>query len=188
MKTTLIPDALGRLKVRVIETVRARGIPFEVLALSVFLLSICASASLAQQQGVNYDESRVPAYTLPDPLVMASGQKVTSARMWMEKRRPELLKLFETYEYGHSPGRPEGMTFHVDSVDRNALGGKATRKEVLVNFSGKKDGPKMRLLIYLPNRVPPVPKAQLGMAIWKASRLSLPMWAASFSISKPKKK
>jgi len=46
---------------------------------------------------------------------MANGQPVTSARMWMEKRRPELLKLFETYEYGRSPGRPVITTigFHL---------------------------------------------------------------------------
>ena len=107
---------------------------------------------------VNYDESKVPSYTLPNPLVMASGQRVTSARMWVEKRRPQLLKLFQTYEYGRSPGRPRGMTFHVISADMNALGGKAIRKQVLINFTGKKDGPRMTLLMYLPKGAPgPLP-------------------------------
>lgn len=114
------------------------------------LLMLGPRTALAQQQGVNYDESKVPSYMLPNPLVMADGQRVTSVRMWMEKRRPELLKLFETNEYGFSPSRPAGMTFRVASVDRNALGGKAVRKEVVINFFGKKDGPEMRLLIYLP--------------------------------------
>lgn len=41
----------------------------------------------------NYDESKVPPYTLPDPLVMASGARVTSAAMWKRQRRPELLRL-----------------------------------------------------------------------------------------------
>jgi hypothetical protein len=128
------------------------------VAITVFLPLIVARVALAQQQGTNYDESRVPAYTLPDPLAMANGQRVTSAKMWMEKRRPELLKLFETDEYGYSPGRPKGMTFHVVSVDEKALNGEAIRKEVLINFSGRKDGPKMRLLVYLPKNAPgPVP-------------------------------
>jgi hypothetical protein len=35
-------------------------------------------------------------------------------------------------------------------VDRKSLGGKAIRKEVSVFFTGKKDGPRMDLLIYLP--------------------------------------
>lgn len=128
------------------------------VAIAAFLPLMVAKVALAQRQGTNYDESRVPAYTLPNPLVMANGQSVTTAKMWMEKRRPELLRLFETEEYGRSPGRPKGMTFHVISVDENALDGKAIRKEVLINFSGKKDGPQMRLLIYLPKNVPgPVP-------------------------------
>src|SRR5437773_11626448 len=36
----------------------------------------------------NYAEDKVPAYTLPDPLVMSSGERVTSASMWRERRRP----------------------------------------------------------------------------------------------------
>ena len=148
------PFGMRRWKRRPLEGWSQSGI---AVALA-FLLLMVASAALGQQAGTNYDESKVPAYTLPNSLAMASGQLVTSARMWTEKRRPELLKLFETYEYGHSPGRPRGMTFHVASVNRNALGGKAVRKEVVINFTGKEDGQKMRLLIYLPKGAPgPVP-------------------------------
>src|SRR4029079_13041825 len=84
------------------------------------------------------------------PLVTSSGEKVSDAKMWKEKRRPEILKLFETHVYGRSPGRPRNMTFEVTSVDRKALGGLAVRKEASVYFTGKKDGPKMDMLIYLP--------------------------------------
>ncbi len=127
-------------------------------AIAALFLLMGAKVALAQQQGTNYEEWRVPAYTFPNPLVMANGQSVTSAKMWMEKRRPELLRLFETDEYGHSPGHPKGMTFQEVSVDENALKGKAIRKEVLINFFGKKDGPQMRLLVYLPENSPgPVP-------------------------------
>src|SRR5207253_49520 len=41
----------------------------------------------------NYSEDKVPAYTLPDPLTMASGERVTSPQMWRERRRPEILNL-----------------------------------------------------------------------------------------------
>ena len=44
---------------------------------------------------VNYDESRVGTYTLPDPLRMADGKPVRDAKTWMEKRRPEVVRLFE---------------------------------------------------------------------------------------------
>jgi len=97
----------------------------------------------------NYDESKVPKYTLPDPLVMADGQRVSDRSMW-PKRRAEILRLFEEHVYGKSPGRPEGLKFEVKSVTRDALAGKATRKEVAICFAGKADGPKMDLLVYLP--------------------------------------
>lgn len=98
-----------------------------------------------------YDEAQVPAYNIPDALICSDGAKVTDAEMWKSRRRPELMKLFETEVYGRSPGKPGRMTFKVTSVDKNALGGKATRKEVTAYFLGTNDGPKMNILIYVPN-------------------------------------
>ena len=51
----------------------------------------------------NYDEDQVPAYTLPDPLVLASGEPVVDAATWTRKRRPEILQLFKTHVYGEMP-------------------------------------------------------------------------------------
>ena len=45
---------------------------------------------------VNYDESKVPAYSLPEALTCFDGAPVTSAQIWHEKRRPELLSVFES--------------------------------------------------------------------------------------------
>src|SRR6266508_5003750 len=50
----------------------------------------------------NYDEAKVPPYTLPDPLVMANGRLVRNAREW-KARRAEILKLYETQIYGRVP-------------------------------------------------------------------------------------
>ena len=50
------------------------------------------------------------------------------------------------------------MRFQVASVNQQALGGKATRKEVTVLFNGKEDGPRMSILIYVPAKAAkPVP-------------------------------
>jgi len=125
--------------------------PTRFWALSWLILGSMSFA--ADLPPVNYDESKVPKYTLPDPLVGRDGQKVTDPVAWRQRRRPELLALFQTYVYGKMPGRPEAMKFEVRSVARDALGGKATRKEVAVLFAGKADGPKMDILIYLPNQV-----------------------------------
>src|SRR4051812_14146015 len=51
----------------------------------------------------NYDEAKVPAFTLPEALVMASGERVMSAEMWRTRRRSEILKFYETEIYGRVP-------------------------------------------------------------------------------------
>jgi len=120
--------------------------------LIVALLSALGTASLAAQPSeTNYDESKVPEYTLPDPLRMADGRPVADAAAWRDRRRPEILELFRQHVYGRAPGRPEAMVFRTRSTAADALDGKATRKEVAVLFAGRDDGPKMDVLIYLPN-------------------------------------
>ncbi len=114
----------------------------------VFLLA--ATATLAQPKGANYDESKVPHYTLPNPLVLSSGAPVRDAKTWTAKRRPEILALFENNMQGHNPARFKETAFELTSIDPKALGGKAIRKEITVLFNGNKDGPKMSLLLYLP--------------------------------------
>jgi hypothetical protein len=109
-------------------------------------------------QDTNYDESKVPEYTLPDPLVCEDGTQVKDAEMWERKRRPEILELFAEQMYGRAPGKPRFMTFATTSVDEEALDGKATRKEVTVHFTGREQDPNMSVLIYLPNdKAGPVP-------------------------------
>lgn len=115
------------------------------------VLCFCSSLVVSAQEA-NYDESKVPAYTLPDPLQFSNGGRVDKARLW-KQRREEILNLFREHVYGKSPSKTGNMRFVVRSVEKNALNGMATRKEVRVLFSGKEDGPKMDILIYLPNKV-----------------------------------
>jgi len=123
---------------------------------SALLLSACAAhgqnAPRTEVAGipVNYDESRVGTYSLPDPLTLNNGAQVRDAKTWIQKRRPEIVRLFEENQFGRSPGRPAGMSFDVFDKGAAALDGKALRKQVTVYFSRDKAGPKMDLLIYLP--------------------------------------
>lgn len=125
----------------------ARARAFSV---AVFCVGVAAD-SFAQPAGYNYDEAKVGAYTLPDPLTLASGAKVTDAETWRTKRRPEIVRLFETHMHGRSPARPAEMKFEVTGTDKNALGGRATRKEITVRFGAEADAALMRVLLYLPN-------------------------------------
>jgi hypothetical protein len=125
------------------------------------LLAVLAGASMAAAQNttppsevagipVNYDEAKTGSYTLPDPLTLLNGKKVTDAKTWTEKRRPEIVRLFEENQYGKSPARPAAMHFDVFDKGTPAFDGKAIRRQVTVYFTAGTDGPKMDLLVYLP--------------------------------------
>ena len=117
-------------------------------SLSAAVLLCCVLPASAQ---INYDEAKIPEYTLPDPLVSGDGQRVKDVKTWQTKRRPEILKMFQTQMYGRSPGRPKKMSFEVTSVDKKALGGKAIRRQVTIHLAGPKaKGPSINVLIYLP--------------------------------------
>ncbi len=127
----------------------------------LLILPMLATDAEAQAFKANEDESKVPSYTLPDPLVCEDGSRVTTAEQWRSKRRPELLTLFQEQMYGRTPEAPAGrvaVRFETRSETPDALGGKATRREVRVHFTDKADGPRMDVLLYLPNKATgPVP-------------------------------
>lgn len=132
----------------------------------LMLLIVCAAhAQIADSPdetvagiAVNYTESKVGSYTLPDVLTLTDGRAVRDAVTWFEVRRPEIVRLFEENQYGRSPGRPADMSFEVFDKATPAFDGKAIRKQVTIYFTKDKAGPQMDLLIYLPpNAGKPVP-------------------------------
>jgi hypothetical protein len=114
-------------------------------------IAMLAGAVLLQPAGANYDESKVPAYALPDPLVLASGRRVTDAAAWRQARRAEILGLFERHVFGTSLPAPPTLESVVRDVERQALGGAATRRQVSIRLAAGADAPALELLIYVPN-------------------------------------
>src|SRR5512137_744203 len=118
-------------------------------------LSIVSGYSQVTQEKVagitvNYDEALSGTYTLPDPLVFPNGKRVKSAGQWYKKRRPQIVSLFEEFEYGRIPETPKGLSFKVFDKGTPALNGKAIRRQVTVYLTKDTSGHKMDLLIYLP--------------------------------------
>src|SRR5258706_14225856 len=68
----------------------------------------------------NYDEAKVPPYTLPDPLVLPNGQRVRSAAIWQRERRPEIMRLYETEIFGRVPANAPKVTWRVTDTDSAA--------------------------------------------------------------------
>jgi hypothetical protein len=121
-------------------------------------MASCLAASAQGPSSANYDESKAGTFTLPDPLIFNNGRPVPTAREWMERRRAEILQLFETNVYGRSLRPPKHIRFNVFDVDNKALEGKAIRKQVTIYFSPQEDKAREDLLIYIPADAPkPVP-------------------------------
>lgn len=105
------------------------------------------------------DESKVPQYTVPDPLKFDDGTPVQSSQEWFEKRRPQLLKIFTEEMYGKAPPAPApaSLRFQILSHDENALDGLAIRKEIELTLADKPHPVKMTMLLYVPKTQRPAP-------------------------------
>jgi hypothetical protein len=98
----------------------------------------------------NLDEDQVGNLPIPDVLTCENGSKITTKEEWLAKRKPELMSLFEKEEYGKTPALGnQTFRFVLKREDREALGGKAVKREVTAYLSGK-ENPRAELLIYLP--------------------------------------
>ncbi|MBI1309763.1 acetylxylan esterase [bacterium] len=127
-------------------------------ALAVLCLLAVVESAFAQPAEFNYDEAKVPKFELTDPLTLLDGTKVTDAKTWTQKRRPELLRLFKENVYGTMPGVAADLWWKAFDSDANALGGKATRRQITIYFTRDTAGPQMDLLLYVPNKAKkPVP-------------------------------
>lgn len=99
---------------------------------------------------VNYTDANAGAYTLPDPLQLANGKPVKDAKTWQQKRRPELVKLFEELQFGRTPPAPKSLQYEVTDAGTKTHAGKALRKQITIFFGPGKAAPKLDLLLYTP--------------------------------------
>ncbi|MFA9391017.1 MAG: hypothetical protein ACERKD_14505 [Prolixibacteraceae bacterium] len=124
---------------------------------------LCFSSTNAQPSEANYDESKVPAYTLPDVLVLENGEHVVSENQWINFRRTEILHLFENDVYGKTPDKKVEFTFTTTKTVTNFMGGKATLKEVDLQLQTAVDVPIIHLLVIVPNDITGPAPAFVGL-------------------------
>ena len=106
----------------------------------------------------NYDESKVPVYTLPPLLTAKDGSEIKTAFDWVRKRRPEILQTFKDEIFGELPPRPDSFTKEVISVKEYALDNSAIRKEIKLTFTHNGKTHSFVMLVYIPkNATAPVP-------------------------------
>ena len=98
----------------------------------------------------NYTEEKAPPFTLPDPLVMASGQRITTAEQWTKERRPEILKVYQTEVYGLVPDSAPRVTWEVTESGGDFRDGLGTLRRVIGRMGDTPDGPRMNMAVYSP--------------------------------------
>jgi hypothetical protein len=130
-----------------------------------FAIIFSITPAFAQQKkeldiDVNYDESNVPKYNLPELLISAEGNTISSADDWINVRRPQILSLFGNLVYGQvpHPENPVITDITMQGVNKDFMEGKGTRKEILISFSNEKGTAEMTILVFVPNKASkPVP-------------------------------
>jgi hypothetical protein len=76
--------------------------------------------NLNAPNAANYDEAKANPYpNLPDPLMLKNGKKVTSAKIWWKKRRPEIVEDFDREIYGRQPAKIPGVRWDVVKVEKD---------------------------------------------------------------------
>jgi hypothetical protein len=114
----------------------------------------------------NYDESKVGTYTLPDPLVLADGTRVTDAKAWQTRRRPEILELYRSKIFGRLPQGLPVVDWKVTEAAQPAREGKAVRKQVVGTVGTGAKAVRINLSVYIPanakGRVPVILLANFG--------------------------
>ena len=104
---------------------------------------------------VNYDESKVPHYDLPDPLTTAEGTAVTNAKQWRNIRRPQILSLFANFIYGTVPTPPDPIqqSYQIIKEDKSFLDNKATKLDISIRFKNRKGTAQTHIIVFIPNQI-----------------------------------
>ncbi|SFC79977.1 glucuronyl esterase domain-containing protein [Spirosoma endophyticum] len=81
------------------------------------------SGNPSAPNAANVDEAQATPYTsLPDPLTLKNGRKVTTARQWWNERRPEIVEDFDREMYGRVPKNVPKVTWKVISETKEMNG------------------------------------------------------------------
>jgi hypothetical protein len=98
----------------------------------------------------NFDESKANPYPkLPDPLILNNGKKVTTAKMWWEQRRPQIVEDFDREVYGRVPPHTPKVTWEVAGTSRETAGKFAVITKQLVGHVDNSSYPQISVNIRL---------------------------------------
>jgi len=128
------------------------------LMIAFSLIALATQLQAQDHNQANYDESKVPEYTLPAVLKTTGNKEVKNKETWEKVRRPEIVTLFEDNIYGQMPKTYSSIKYSVTNENANAMNGKAKLKEVLIEVLNNNKSLKINLVLFVPNSATkPVP-------------------------------
>jgi len=91
----------------------------------------------------------VQPYSLPDPLVLKNGRPVTTAKMWWDQRRPELVEDFDREIYGRVPKVTPAVKWEVVGQKSDTNGGIPVIVKQLLGHVDNSSFPQIKVDIQL---------------------------------------
>lgn len=107
------------------------------------------SGNPSDPNAANSAEDKVNTYVLPDPLVLKNGKKVSDAKTWWEKRRPEIVLDFETEMYGRLPKNIPAVKWEVVSIKDTTVGNYPIKEKILKGVVDNSAFPSIKVEIEL---------------------------------------
>jgi hypothetical protein len=97
-----------------IKTVTNEDYHLMLMQLRIDSLRAGPSGNPQAPNAANRDELKASPYTsLPDPLILNSGEKIHYAETWWNKRRPEIVEYFDREIYGRVPQYVPQVTWEI---------------------------------------------------------------------------
>jgi hypothetical protein len=103
----------------------------------------------------NYDEATANPYpNLPDVLTLKNGKKVTTAKMWWDQRRPEIIEDFDREVLGRVPKNAPAIKWSVTNTTDATVGPYAVKASKIVGHADNSVYPDINVDIQMALVVP----------------------------------
>jgi hypothetical protein len=119
----------------------------------------------------NYDDEKANPYpNLPDVLTLKNGKKVTTAAMWWNERRPEIVEDFEREVLGRVPKNGPKVTWEVTKTVEAKVGDFPVVGKQLLGHVDNSSSPDIKVDIQMTLVVPAKPKGPVPVMMMFGGR------------------
>ncbi|EOZ95624.1 Glycoprotein gp2 [Indibacter alkaliphilus LW1] len=117
------------------------------ICLWIFILNI--PIAMAQKEP-NYDESKVPALSIPDLFISKNGMLIKDVQSWEKLRRAEILRQFANEVYGDLPQNFDQIGFEEKPVTEHPYSDFSKMKTVAIKVERSGNQNTMNLHLFFP--------------------------------------